>query len=665
MLAVVLVVTIAAMLVFTLPLAFLFGSVFRLKDVLWLPHLLNVGLAWIVVAWAWVYLLGGTIETVKIFLTVTWLIAASAALWRARLHKWHWGIKDIKLRIVLPGLVLACTSCLFYLVPRTFEGQITQRQQMGPDAIGYANATAGMLEDGSFEDLKETAINSAGVRSVEELFDQAERRVYSIPEKSLSIKTEFLIGSLRIGFSGVTASVVDVLGLSKLLTVMYCIAGLFVFLGGMLTFELLRSFELGTTKSLLVAVISSINISLLVGIHEGGLAQSVAYASVALYVTASLRQGLSESNRVMMYVTAGIHVLTSYVDVFFVLVGLSLVWLLISIVGKDQFSAHRARKSLFGLGLSALMVLPLTFKLPSFLTRRVSDARQGGWNWDSWTELGGILGIHDPYTNSPDSIVVQLIVIGLGVSLFRVLSHSDDRKKSVFLLLFAKALSVLSLVVYGYTRYVMGHSTYQWFKFVGSLIGPMSLPLLVLILLQSSQPMLKGKWTIRLLALAITVLSVTISFNYARSFFSESKFLSHQRVSALSDTLLRGQVNQYQLFGRYEWEELALTPFWSGAFINREDSGVAPKPRLSKPVGLLVHGFNCPNWECLNNVEESKKIAIGTDLVIIDLNLTGSDIQGLTNYRRWVVVNRALAEIGAPSIQEDWETWSTKSRSKG
>jgi len=611
--------------------------------------------------WVWGYFRGGTIETVKQATIVIWTASVCASLFSV-FRKSQLKVSRSQLctcLAVVTGIVLVAAG--FYLVPRTIDGQITQRQFMGPDAIGYANAVAGLMEDGSFEELKNVAIASSGHGAEYELFDQEIRAVYMIPDKSLSIKTEFITGSLRVGFSGIVALVTEQLGFRHLLTAMNITAGLFLVIGAVLIYGLMRSRQYSGVLSVIVPVLAMTNISLLVGFHEGGVAQAFMFSATAAFLVASVQDDLSRRTRIFLYSAAYIQAISSYIDMLFVFLGVTVTWWIIAGVLKDHKSLHRARLSLVGLCVSAIVLAPLSSKLPRFLLRRLADARQGGWNWDSWTELTGVLGINNPYYNySPDSMLAQLVLIALGVVIVQHWTYKPKSDGLAQVKTYGAAVVAFAALFYVYSRVIMDHTTYQWFKLVGTFVGPLSIPLIVLVIPWNTFKLQKSNLKLLLVAVSVAVLSLTVSFQFARFYFGKSVYLPNSRISEIADDKVREMTKQYQVFGHYGWQEVALTPFWPAQYLNRDDGRVRPIARSDLPVGLMVRESDCPLWVCLQDVPDANKIPVGSQYLIVDLDMAGSDVRLVPPYTQWIRVNRALARLGAPYVEGNWTDLSSK-----
>lgn len=618
----------------------------------------------VILIWVWLYLHGQTFAAVRKALLPIWIL--SVLMVAHKVTRSRNSIQAPRTWVVhlVPLLVFSFVASTFFLVPRTLDGQITQRQLMGPDAIGYANASAGLLEDGSFDRLKSVAIASSGHTLFYELFDQEIKAVYKIPDKSLSVKTEFLIGSLRIGFPSLVASVTSEVGRENLLAVLHVSAVIFLIAGALLIFSLICSRGASRRVALLLTSLSLININLLVGYHEGGVAQAFVYSAVASFLVAALQHELSPVTRVFLFTFAGMQCLSSYLDMFLVFIALILVWLTISVTRRDRLSFERAQLSICGMLLSLLLLAPISLELPRFFIRRLADARQGGWNWDSWTELSGVLGIANPYFSVPDSIPVQLLLVFVAIQLVEVVRNGRLKAKSHLLEPITLSLLLVCAGFYIYSRYVMNHSTYQWFKLCGVLVGPFSIPLLATSIIPRFR-LERKKGFILLATLAlVAILAVRTSFNYVRYYFGESLALAPALIAEVSSQEVREITSSFQVFGHYGWQELALTPFWPAMYLNRADGGVRPIPRDDLPVGLMIRESDCPQWECLAGVSKENLVPVGSQYMIIDLEMMGSDIHQLDAYTQWIQVNRALAKLNAPYVEGNWTDLGSRLRYK-
>lgn len=602
----------------------------------------------------WPYFLGGTFQVFELLVGAVWVLSLLRTFFLIlkRNRRRETGHFILQRFLVIP--ILAIVAGGFFLVPRTVDGNVSPRQLIGPDAVGYANAVSGMLEDGSFEDLRKRAVLESGYSNDKYLFDQEVKAVYEIPNKSLSVKAEFIIGSLRVGFPGIVALITDLVGFENLLSALYATSILHLTIGGLLIFGFAQSQQRSTTAAVAIASLSMINISLLVGFHEGGVVQAFMFSATASFLCASLQDELSDRARFFLYVSAFVQAISSYVDLLIVLTAVSVVWWGVTKVRSEPHSTHRLKLALGGAIVAAVLLLPLTIRLPGFLFRRLADARQSGWNWEQWTGIDGVLGLVDPYFSKPNQVVSHslLIVAGLVIA-FTQRNRRLSFEKSVTATL-TVALFIFAVAFYLYSRHIMNHSTYQWFKLIGTFLGPISIPIAATVVPWHTLRASKFYPTVLILMSVFTLMIVSTSFEYSRSYFANSTAIPFSLVQEISGPEARDAMERYQVYGSYGWSELALTPFWAGQFLNRNDAGIRPSALTGKPVGLFVRKSDCPEWTCLAGVPSANIVRVGNQFRIIDLEMDGADVRKKSEYQQWLQVNRALAELGAPYIGRDW-----------
>lgn len=627
------------------------------------------GSAVVIITWIWMYLIGFSIRDIGRVVLVIWV---ACLLWVAKcsLGNRFRGMQQMRgvIETGLAATLLITSSFVFYVAPRTVDALVVPRQRMGPDALGYINAADALLNDGSFADLRDSAIQRSGFKAEYELFDWSILGVHAIPEKSLSIKTEFIVGALRIGFPAIVASITELVGYKHLLSVLYLVSSMYVAFGGLLVFGWARTRGLKIIPSLVLALVSMVNVNLLAGHHEGGVAQSFSYSAVAGILISATMLNLSSGLTFTIFYLSGIHLLSSYVDMYFVICALIPLWYIFARLRTDDDSRRRVRLLTLSWVLSAVTLLPLTVKLPWFIFRRAGDARQAGWVWTNWTELTGILGISNPYDFQPDSIIGQLVLIGSVFLIYRIVvdKRGQTQLKAAQSLTFA--IGTLTFSFYFYSRYVADFSNYQWYKLVGTFLGPSVMILGAAIVLPNPLSSLRTRVS-RVSAIAIITmvgfLAINTSTNFARQYWKESSFVDSESFRALAEPKLKHELANFVLFGRYGWEELALTPFWEASYLNRRDMGVVPYPPSGESVGLVVKLEACEGWACLSEVPRENLIIVSSDYRIIDLGLDSGELRSKSPYFQWIKVNRALSKLNAPFVAGNWSDLSDELSYRG
>lgn len=650
------------LIVLLLPVGYVTTQLLRVSHSNWHYKLFAVfgaGTGVVIVLWTWIYMLGGSWVTVKPVLIAVTAVSTGYILvdiWRRRAR-----VRSVvrwKPSRVIPTFVLLAPVVVFYLAPRTVEGEISQRQLMGPDSIGYSNAVSALLSRGSFFDLEGSAIGAAEVQNSAKLLRN--RQVYQIADKGLSVSAEFIVGAYRLGFPSLVATVTSLLNPHDLLSAMYVVVAAYIVFGAVLIQGLMRSVGFSTGSALVVAVMSAININLLVGVHEGGVAQGFMYSSLAAFLVASLGGHIDDRYRSFLYMFSMITAISSYIDMFFVYLALMVAWYCFAKTRNDADSQARIRIARRATFWSLLLMLPLSMRLPSFVVRRLADARQGGWGWDSWTELSGLLGLDDPYRSPPDSLLTQSLLVAIGIIVFTSLRRIPKPQTVRSIHSFALGFVSIGLSFYLYSRYLMGHSTYQWFKLSGTVLGP---SIVVIVLLSVSSGILAQRPAIRMSSVVMAVAGVIVvatSFSYVNYYFENALRLSPKLVEEVLQPESKLLLEEFALVGAFEWEELALTPFWNAEFLNSYDNDprVNPIVKGNRPVALILRNDRCGEASC-ESAPERSRFKLGTFYTIIDLGLNSQVFKAEGQEMRLARVNQALRSLDMRELDKNWIDFRT------
>ena len=614
-----------------------------------------LGTSAVIVVWTWVYMLGGAWATVRVVLVVPVLLSSIYFLVDVgrRLNIDFLAKRHHLVRLLATSSLLLLVA-MFYLAPRTVDGEISQRQLMGPDSVGYSNAVSALLKRGSFFDLERAALAAAEVPNTAELLGN--RQIFQIADKGLSVSAEFIVGAYRVGFPAVVASVVGGLGLEHLFSAMYLTVAFYVVIGVMLMIGLLRSAGLSHGFAAGVSTISALNLSLLVGVHEGGVAQGFVYSSLTAFLAASLDSLVNKRFRYILYLYAMIVAISSYIDLFFIYLIVTFIWYSLVRIRRDEVGCSRVRLAARATVSALLLLLPISLRLPSFLVRRLADARQAGWTWDSWTELTGILGIDNPYSSPPDSLISQLALVALAVMLYGAVKQSLQQSDSRIVHSFAIALTLFGLTFYVYSRYLMGHSTYQWFKLVGTVLGPSSV---VLLSLAAAPRIVSSKSAGRLASISlslVSVLAISASVSYLSDYFRRAERLSPNLVQEILRTETELLIGSYALVGDFEWSLFAVSPLWSAQFLNSYDNDPRINPAIAddRPVALLLRKDRCGEALC-KKVPRTRLLEVGESYFMIDLGMRSSELRVDAQDIRLQKVNAALKRLGLRSLEKNWK----------
>ena len=612
----------------------------------------------VTIVWTWIYMLGGAWPMARATLVILAIVSSTSILilsWRRRV------VAGTALQIVpirklfqlVPYLILVGVVILFYLLPRVVSGEVSQRQLVGPDSVGYTNAVSALLSRGSFSDLEDAAIAAAEVQNTTELFRNDQ--VYQIADKGLSVSTEFIVGAYRIGFPSLAATVTGFLGPQHLLSAMYTTVALYISLGVILMFWLIKSTGLSPGIALLASIISVININLLVGFHEGGVVQGFVYPSLGAFLAASLANGLDGRYRTFLYGFSMMSAISSYIDLFFVYLAVLILWHGFAAIRGDSSSMKRLQEARRGTTWALVLMFPLSLRLPSFALRRLADARQGGWGWDSWTELGGLLGLNNPYSSSPDSLVVQMCLIAVGVMVYVAWHQTRQVSSARTAHSFALGFFAVGFGFYLYSRYLMGHSTYQWFKLAGTVIGPAS-PIVIIFAISSFVVVRRSRTRVMQVVMTATgIIAAMTSMSYLTVYSEKSQHLNPDFVDDILSTESVSLVEEFALVGAFDWEQLALTPFWTAEFLNpyRNDPRVNPIVRKDRPVALILRNDRCKESNC-RKVPENLRFKIGGNFTAINLGINSAELRGHGQGVRLGKVNAALQRLGMPELESSW-----------
>lgn len=107
-----------------------------------------LGTSAVIVVWTWVYMLGGAWATVRVVLVVPLLLSSIYFLVDVgrRLNIDFLAKRHHLVRLLATSSLLLLVA-IFYLAPRTVDGEISQRQLIGPDSVGYSNAVSALLKE--------------------------------------------------------------------------------------------------------------------------------------------------------------------------------------------------------------------------------------------------------------------------------------------------------------------------------------------------------------------------------------------------------------------------------------------------------------------------------------------------------------------------------------
>lgn len=642
----------------------------RLDIASWVVLGILAGTSVILVEWTWLYLLGGSVHVVNAVVLLTWLSCCifliakrSQITTLPSLRQWGTG---------LPVLILTLVVVLFFFVfPRVTEGRVGVVFRTGPDAIGQLNATDALLSDGSFGALQSKVLSSTEATSVDELFDQARPLVLQSLSKSLSIKGEFILGSLRIGYAGLTASLVRISDRLYMTSAMYSVSAFYLAMTCLLIIQVIRRHVGSWIIATAIALASIINVNILHTFHEGGVSQGFALVSLALLVYALLTPRLDQKQIFGIAAMSTIFSFTSYQD-FFYLTAFCLLGLgTLSILTSNFELRRRLRTWWIATGTVLVVLMPLTLKSTGAFLRRLGDASQGGWSVMRWPDMLSIFGVINVYKDAGSSseevrpivqnllsslfpsLEIELLVlvpIIAGVLVMRVRRNAFPHHTTEGSL----ALTFGSLLVISYflTRYSGEGSNYVFIKLVASL-APF-LPLIVSSFGKSRLAEMKHSAPYIVVVYLFVTLVGFSSLNYVNEFRRQSLKIQQIDIQQISSPTSSESLQKYALLGPYRWDSVALTPYWPATIVRGSERGVSPIIPNDVEFALLVRKDQCDGWRCLSRMDQSLVIRISPSFRLIPLGIAGSTFNNLTYEGRLVLVNNRVRELGGPFVESDF-----------
>ncbi len=611
------------------------------------------GSAVIVLCWCWLFGLGGTVNHVEIGVVLTALFGWLVAFFKQKLLRKS--ISSPHPLIENRASFLFIFSILFIIL---FVGlfpkmdsplHLTMAVRTGPDAIGNSIAVDALLNDGSKFQIQKLLLSEVtAVNSVEELLSSSES-VFAFSSFSKQVKAEFIVFGLRLGLSGISASILNLIGEQHLWTVLAVLPTLAVFSGVLLIFRCLKSNNITTPFALAAALCGGANVNLLHGWHEGGLTQAFVFLSTSTIFFGLFSNNLSKFQRFLFAALSSIVGLTVYSDWFIVFSGLLLVYFSLNLLFRQyQFLTTRSGPVLMGYGFGFLLCGPFAFEFIRYIPDRVNNAATSGWPMPTWATPAEIFGIFHTYNTSLGVtgyrsefiFFVYLFNAFLLAFLVRLVCTKFDSLTMTFLL----SATIIILLVLFKTKFLDQTHNYQYFKSIG-LLAPLLFPLVVFSL--HSKPLNQSN-QIRFYILVFGAL--ISSLNFTLNYRNSSLRLPYNSPTEVLTSNSDGGLDQLNLVGKWNYEALNLAPFTDLHSINRSNS-----IRFSRtmPLGLLINVRDCPGWFCIQDVESSNLVDVNSQFKVLVLSATSAAVSSadgnlLINYLE--IVNELSNDLGGPSL---------------
>jgi hypothetical protein len=363
------------------------------------------GSAVIVLCWSWLFGLGGTVNHVEIgivFIAFSgWLLVIFKQKQLRKSSSSPFQLIENKAFSLIFFLVLLIVLFVGLFPKMDSPLHLTMAIRTGPDAVGNSIAVDALLNDGSKFQIQKLLLSEVpALNSVEELLDSGEL-VYTFSSFSKQVKAEFIVFGLRLGLSGISASILNLIGEQHLWEVLAALPTLAVFCGVLLIFQCLKSNYVTTPFALAAALGGGVNVNLLHGWHEGGLAQSVVFLSTTAIFFGLFTKNLSRLQRFLFAALSSVVGLTVYSDWFIVFSCLLLVCFFLNLLFRQyQFLITRSGPVLVGYGFGFLLCGPFAIDFIRYVPRRINDAAAGGWPMPVWATPAEVFGIFHTYNTS-------------------------------------------------------------------------------------------------------------------------------------------------------------------------------------------------------------------------------------------------------------------------
>ena len=613
-------------------------------------------------SWDWIYPLGGEVKDVNLLIFIVsvlgWFCAGYKIKKRINTETIAEELKTTQTGWLIIPLALV-VAFFFGLFPKMDSAtSLTMAFRTGPDAIGTAIASEALLRDGSKSALTRKIMNDTSFGSLEDLFTDS--NLYRTASFSQQVKTEFVLSSApKIGITGVTANVMDLIGLQYLWAILALLPTLGFFMSILLIFECLRANDIPILMSISAAIGGAVNVNALHLWHEGSIAQTVvSFPFITMVILIFAPRHLISHFQKIALSTASSIIVFSHTEMFLVL-GLLLVISLIMTLPKRNFAIYKKNvcHQLLALFSGAIACGPYLVNWIRNFVDRLSELGPGGWNMAVWPNISDIFGLINPYkmlypnlgrVSSIETFLAEAFTI-LMVSFMTIIIM---KSKNFFpILLFVAIFLVLSFVIFKVV--VIDHATnYQYIKAVGAL-APLLLPLIALTLSQDLRNYALVRLALPLICICILVASTSYIVQYRQS----STRIGHDLQKTLINLNRDDFLNEIDFISRGRMEEWAFAPFVDLRLIVRGTAGVDQKIVKYKKLGLILKESECKNWKCLSNTPKSNIVEVNSEYRILLLDTTSNAIyEGnklRTNYIS--IINRFSLDLQGPTFDKNFK----------
>ena len=613
-------------------------------------------------SWDWLYQLGGDVTDVNILIFITsslgWVFACFAFKKRLR------GSDKFKsLRISQPTtslFLLAIAAAFFFGVFPKMDtaSSVTMAFRTGPDAIGTAIASDALFRDGSKSELIKKVLSEAPTDSLEDLFGSNARNVYKIPSLSQQVKAEFILtSSPKIGFTGVTANLLSLIGMEYLWSLLALLPTLSLLFGIFLIFECLTANKIPISKSMFAAIGGSINVNALHIWHEGSLAQSFVFLPVAtiFILTFSPNDFFSNSQKRALGIASAITIF-SHTEIFLILVATLLISIIItSKMRTDPLFRKNLSKLLIVLIIGATACGPFFATFMDGFASRLGELGPSGWMMPVWPRISDIYGLVNPY-NRPypnigrtpfNQVLTDFFSLAI-VSLLTIVVLKAKNRQPL-----AQSLTIFIVFALVLVKVVLiDHATnYQYVKAIG-VLAPFLLPLLLLSKFDGLSKNLFSKVAMIIILTCIFVASTNYTLHYRQS----ATRIGHDLQKTLLNLNRDDFLNEIDFISRSGMEEWTFAPFVDLRLIGRGNAGVDQTILQHKRIGLILKESECKNWLCLRDSPKTNVYEVNAQYRILLLDATSKAIYVNNKLRadHISIINRLSLDIGGPTFNKDF-----------
>lgn len=302
-------------------------------------------------------------------------------------------------------LISALTISFLTLLPFLTSDGFALRQRVGPDGIGWASSALYFSNNNTLLPLKQELERAIHPLTIENVFDvsryeHGKSPIYDIPNYSVQINSEFLLGANRISGPAFMGLIMRFFGFSSFEIIPF----MFLLFFALTLLLLLDLYRLLVPKSILILSIFAIIFSTPVQTValEGGIGNLLClpyFIASIVFVLNSLQPSKSVELTKMFrkislpFLAASLALYFDSIFGFLILAPLCLLgfWSNRKLL-SNKWNLLDLRQTLVPIGILMLFA-PIWYQIPSFLIFREGNRSDGGWsvgNWPVFTDFVGL-----------------------------------------------------------------------------------------------------------------------------------------------------------------------------------------------------------------------------------------------------------------------------------